>query len=104
MEAAQFTTPRHMPEGKLIRDFIPKIAHERSGDKLVEESLEVSGAVSRAEMEKEIGDVEQVIMTLVEAHGLDRRRIDAVRVQRLIERGGFSKRLLWEPTDGEDSP
>lgn len=102
---------------KLIRDSIPEII-EQSGDrakirvldeeeykralleKVAEEAEEVLTASSdKKELEKEIGDVYEVIDAVIQAFGLDREEIERVKADRKKKRGGFEKRLFLESTD-----
>ena len=64
--------------------------------KLVEEAGEVGEASSDEEMMKEIGDVNEVILALISAFELDESEIEALRVMRKNERGGFEKHVFLE--------
>ena len=102
---------------KLIRDRIPEIIAEKGEkanirtltdeeftvalvEKLVEEANEVVRANGdSAELVKELGDVLEVIDTIVAHFGLDRAEIERVKAKRLAERGGFSKKILLESVE-----
>lgn len=95
---------------KLIRDRIPEIM-DRAGvayeidtldevayvaalrTKLVEEAQEAAEAPTDPELIKELGDVLEVVAALTAAAGLDPDEVEAVRVRRRQERGGFERRI-----------
>ena len=91
--------------GKLVRDRIPEIMRQQgkvpvieqiSGerlrlalkDKLVEEAEELRQA---DDITEELADVQEVIEALIEAYGLDRERIEAVKINKRLVRGDFSE-------------
>jgi predicted house-cleaning noncanonical NTP pyrophosphatase (MazG superfamily) len=100
--------------GKLIRDLIPPIM-ERAGvryatrslapdayrlklaEKLQEEASEVARAATRAERVAELADLHEVLLALQASEGITADEVEAVRIHRLRERGGFEQRLelLW---------
>jgi predicted house-cleaning noncanonical NTP pyrophosphatase (MazG superfamily) len=101
---------------KLVRDRIPEVIRtdghipivrtlsdgeycEALRVKLGEEAKEVLEAGSPDELEKEVGDVEEVLDALIAAYGLDRERVARKRSERKEKRGGFTKRLFLERVD-----
>ena len=98
---------------KLIRDRIPEIIEQDNRkyavaiippsefdmalrEKLVEEIHEAI----RADDEHliiELADIQEIMLALMKVHGIDAEELEAVREQRLHERGGFEKKLklLW---------
>lgn len=101
---------------KLVRDNIPDII-ERDGekpitrvlddeefkkalqDKLVEEAGEVRNTTSRDELEKEIGDVLEVIESLIKAFNLREEEIEKTKEERKKKRGGFDKHIFLDHTE-----
>ena len=102
---------------KLIRDKIPEIIEEtgvnykvRTLDneeykkellkKIVEEAKEVLETDGKKEeLNKELGDVLEVIDHLTSAFGLDKEEIEKVKQERKGSRGGFDKKLFLEYTE-----
>ncbi|MCK5212152.1 nucleoside triphosphate pyrophosphohydrolase [Candidatus Parcubacteria bacterium] len=102
---------------KLIRDKIseiikedkrnPKIRIMDEGEyrqelfnKVVEEAKELMGTNGeKKEMIKEIGDVYEVIDTIIKAYGLSKDEIKEMQDKRRFERGGFEKKLFLEYVD-----
>ncbi len=91
--------------GKLVRDRIPEIMRQQgkapvieqiSGerlrlalkDKLVEEAEELRRA---DDITEELADVQEVIEALIEAYGLDKERLEAVKTNKRSMRGDFSE-------------
>jgi len=91
--------------GKLVRDRIPEIMRQQgkapvieqiSGerlrlalkDKLVEEAEELRRA---DDITEELADVQEVIEALIEAYGLDKERLEAVKTNKRLMRGDFSE-------------
>lgn len=101
---------------KLVRDKIPEII-ARDGQKanirilnseecrqallakLVEEAKEASEASSQKDLAKEIGDVLEVIDSLILAFGLRREEIEKLKAERKESRGGFDKKIFLESTE-----
>ena len=103
---------------KLVRDRIPEIILANGEkpktrvlskekyksallNKVVEEAKEVAGAGTkrkRADLIKEIGDLEEVLMALMDAYTISCKEVSVVRKKRKKERGGFSKRIFLEST------
>ncbi len=66
-------------------------------NKLVEESKEVRDSIgSKAELIKEIADVQEVIEYIVKTFELDEAEILLVKDERKNKRGGFDKRIFLE--------
>lgn len=91
--------------GKLVRDMIPEIMRQQgkapvieqiSGErlrlalknKLVEEAEELRRA---DDITEELADVQEVIEALIEAYGLDKERLEAVKTNKRLMRGDFSE-------------
>lgn len=96
--------------GKLVRDRIPEIMrregktpqveeirgeHLRAAlkDKLVEESLELRDAT---DVREELADVIEVAEAIIEAYGIDKIELQAMRRKKREERGGFDKGYYLE--------
>jgi predicted house-cleaning noncanonical NTP pyrophosphatase (MazG superfamily) len=96
---------------KLIRDRIPEIAaargqqltvhvagtNEMTGllyEKLDEEALEVSEVASDEELLEELADVLEVLHALTRFHGWTLDDLEAARIRKHQERGGFDRRLV----------
>ena len=101
---------------KLVRDKIPEIILANGEkpktkilskekyklallNKVVEEAKEVAGTKGkRNDLIKEVGDLEEVLMALMDAYNISCKEIGVVRRKRKKERGGFSKRIFLEST------
>jgi predicted house-cleaning noncanonical NTP pyrophosphatase (MazG superfamily) len=105
------TTIRRFRVEKLIRDKLPAImraqgltVHDRRLEddeyraalvaKLAEEAAEAGGAAGdpRALLE-ELADVTEVILALLAAHGFTPAQLEAVRLAKREQRGGFDERV-----------
>lgn len=102
---------------KLVRDKIPEIIKADNEEpnvrileaeefkkellkKLVEEAREALEAGSdKKELQKEIGDILEVINYLIKEFGLDENEIEKVRQKRKESRGGFDRKLFLEYTE-----
>jgi len=95
---------------KLIRDRLPAIMQadglttfERAlplpdfqaalAAKLMEEAREAAAAESRADLVEELADLAEVVMALAAAHGIEPEEIEAKRLAKRAERGGFDGRV-----------
>lgn len=102
---------------KLIRDELPRIMREqglavfdrRLDDaeylaalkaKLVEEAAEVMAATSADDLAGELADVAEVMLALIVAAGLNPEDIEARRLAKRIERGGFDARVYNAAVEG----
>ena len=102
---------------KLVRDLIPEII-EQNGNKavvhvlddekfkkellrkLIEESQEVFKAeMNEEDLKKEIGDVLEVLDSIIESFQLDKMDIEKIKNNRKEKRGGFDKRIFLEYTE-----
>ncbi|MFH1188966.1 MAG: HD domain-containing protein [bacterium] len=108
------TLPSIQVTNKLVRDKIPDIIKQEEKtpvtfrlnqkeyiiallDKLIEEAIEVRDAGgSPHEMMKEIGDVLEVLDTLIIAFGLDTNTIADMKTKRKNTRGGFADRIFLQ--------
>lgn len=61
--------------------------------KLLEESEEVMNAKDEKDLMKEIGDVQEVLDSIIKAFNLNREEIKKIQEKRKKERGGFEKKL-----------
>lgn len=102
---------------KLVRDNIPDIITSngekpivRTLDedeykkellkKLVEESKETLESINNKDkLIKEIGDVQEVISSVIKAFELSSDDIDELRIKRKEKRGGFEKRIFLESVE-----
>jgi predicted house-cleaning noncanonical NTP pyrophosphatase (MazG superfamily) len=107
---------------KLIRDRLPEIMRaaglavfERSlddqafvaalKDKLVEETAEALAADSAEDLLGELADVMEVVLALGAAHGFSAAEVEARRLAKRRERGGFDARVWNAAVEGaEDCP
>ncbi|WP_312164065.1 nucleoside triphosphate pyrophosphohydrolase [Phenylobacterium sp.] len=104
---------------KLIRDRLPAmmradglaVFERRLGEaefvaalkeKLVEEAQEAREATSPAELTGELADVLEVIHALAAAHGLSMAEIEARRLAKRTERGGFDDRVFNAAVEAPD--
>lgn len=96
---------------KLVRDLIPEII-KQSGkkytttvldneeyvialkEKLHEELAEFEGAVSDEAAIEELADMLEVIHSLARAYGLDVAKLEAVRKEKALKRGGFQEKIF----------
>jgi len=102
---------------KLIRDRIPEIIEADNEKpvvrvldnvefkkellkKLIEEAQEASEAGGdKKELQKEIGDILEIMEYVVQVFGLDKKQIYATKQKRKDSRGGFDKKLFLEYTE-----
>ena len=78
-------------------EILPAIEFEKAlREKLVEEAQEAVQADDN-HLITELADLEELILALMEFHGIDLFELETVRSQRHQDRGGFRKRLklLW---------
>lgn len=104
---------------KLIRDGLPammraqglQVFERRMDDaefvaalkaKLVEEAAEAHDAVSLEELAEELADVTEVIRALADAAGLSLADVEARRLAKRAERGGFEERVFNAAVEAED--
>ncbi len=71
-------------------------------EKLVEEAKEVFDAKNKQELASELADVLEVIHSLAKAHDFEFEDIDALRMDKLNERGSFEHRIYMEEIKIED--
>lgn len=71
--------------------------------KLQDEVDEVLNAVTPKEIKEEIADVLEVLYAIAKYYGLQTEHLEKKRVQKQLERGGFSKGLFVEFVEVEDS-
>jgi len=102
---------------KLVRDLIPEII-EQNGNKavvhvlddekfkkellrkLIEESQEVFEAeMNEEDLKKEIGDVLEVLDSIIESFQLDKMDIEKIKNNRKEKRGGFKSQIFLEYTE-----
>lgn len=106
-------------DGKLVRDRIPEIIREAGGSpessvlseeayrpalraKLAEEVEELLGATSLERVEEELADAVEVLMALATLDGIGWGAVEARRLSKRAERGGFDGRVwLARRPDGK---
>lgn len=105
---------------KLIRDKLPAMMQAqgltvftrrlddaefvtRLKDKLVEEAAEARSATSRADLIDELADLGEVVLALGQAAGITRQEIEARRLAKRQERGGFDARVHNAAVEGEEA-
>lgn len=98
---------------KLVRDNIPEIIKQSGKDcdvrtlttrefkralvtKVVEEGQELMQANNKHEMVDELGDLYEVIETLMMVYKIDKREIDNHRIKKNMTKGGFEHRVFLE--------
>ncbi len=103
---------------KLIRDKLPAMMQgqgltvftrrlddaefvARLKDKLVEEAAEAQRAGDRADLIDELADLREVALALAGAVGIDETEIEARRLAKRAERGGFDARVHNAAVEGE---
>jgi predicted house-cleaning noncanonical NTP pyrophosphatase (MazG superfamily) len=100
---------------KLVRDKIPQIIRATGLEPIIRvaEAEEYHGrlrAKLREEVEEflasdddpeELADILEVLYTLAEHGGTDRRQLERLRAAKVEERGGFAGRIIWS---GNRSP
>ena len=96
---------------KLVRDRVPQIIRAQGDEpivriadvgeyrellraKLVEEAYEVVTA-DDAHVPEELADVLEVVLALATDLGLDAGGLERLRAAKAVERGGFTKRIVW---------
>jgi predicted house-cleaning noncanonical NTP pyrophosphatase (MazG superfamily) len=104
---------------KLIRDRLPDMMRadglavfdRRLGDaeyaaalreKLIEEAHEARAAASPTELTGELADVLEVIHAMAAAHGLSMSEVEAKRLAKRAERGGFDDRVFNAAVEAPD--
>jgi predicted house-cleaning noncanonical NTP pyrophosphatase (MazG superfamily) len=70
--------------------------------KLVEEAREALEASSHDDLVLELADLMEVVRSLCAATGVTLEAVEAMRLQRQAERGGFDQRLLLRFVDRAD--
>lgn len=104
--------------GKLIRDHLPAMMRAQGlavferrlddgefldalKDKLLEEAAEVREAPP-AEIAGELADVLEVARALAEVHGIAWDEVEARRIAKRTERGGFDERVFNAAVEAQD--
>ena len=104
---------------KLIRDGLPDMMRAqglavftrrlddaefltRLKDKLVEEAREAQAAASREDLIEELADLREVMLALIDASGVSEAEIEAARLMKRTERGGFDARVHNAAVVGPD--
>jgi predicted house-cleaning noncanonical NTP pyrophosphatase (MazG superfamily) len=105
---------------KLIRDKLPAMMQAqglsvftrrlddaefvgRLKDKLVEEAVEARAAGARADLIDELADLREVVLALAEASEIAEHEIEARRLAKRAERGGFDDRVHNAAVEGEEA-
>lgn len=98
---------------KLVRDNIPEIIKQKTGQdieqrilendeeyvqyllkKVIEESIELEHSVEKGNMQEELADVTEVINQIIKLKGYTWQDIVAVQQEKREKNGGFEKRIL----------
>ncbi|MBU4217269.1 nucleoside triphosphate pyrophosphohydrolase [Candidatus Parcubacteria bacterium] len=98
---------------KLVRDRIPEIIKERSGEeaktrileireeyltfllkKVEEEAHELANAEDKEHIVEEVADVMELIESILEFYDVDMETVLKVKKEKADKRGGFKKRIL----------
>jgi predicted house-cleaning noncanonical NTP pyrophosphatase (MazG superfamily) len=74
---------------------------QRLKDKLVEEAVEASTAGGRTELIDELADVREVMLSLAEVSGITQDEVEARRLAKRAERGGFDARVHNAAVEGD---
>lgn len=105
---------------KLVRDLIGNIIsangdipHTRVLDdhefasalkkKIIEEAQELCEAETPEEMMAELADILELIEAFEQHHQLDHARVEQIKNDKRLKRGGFSKRIFLEYTEKPES-
>jgi predicted house-cleaning noncanonical NTP pyrophosphatase (MazG superfamily) len=105
---------------KLIRDKLPAIMRasglsvfdrtlaqdefiESLKAKLAEETAEVADAGSADELLGELADVMEVVVALAQAHGSTLAQVEARRISKREERGGFDARVYNAAVEADEN-
>ncbi|HEY2356638.1 MAG TPA: nucleoside triphosphate pyrophosphohydrolase [Phenylobacterium sp.] len=105
---------------KLIRDKLPAMMQAqglkvftrrlddaefiaRLKDKLVEEAIEARSATSRTDLIDELADLGEVVVALAQAAGVTQQEIEARRLAKRHERGGFDARVHNAAVEGDEA-
>ena len=98
---------------KLVRDHIPQIIRENGEnpsvrtlkkkefqdalkEKLLEETKELQSAKNKEEVIDELADIQEVMLAMYEAFGIECSDVTKTARKKRKERGGFSKRTFLE--------
>lgn len=102
---------------KLIRDRLPQIMRDqglavferrlddaeferRLRDKLIEECAEAARAAP-SDLLEELADIAEVLLALAQLHGWSRQDLEAARLAKRAERGGFDARIYNAAVEAE---
>ncbi|MFA5853961.1 MAG: nucleoside triphosphate pyrophosphohydrolase [Patescibacteria group bacterium] len=101
-----------MKHDKLVRDRIPEIIKakgqtatfrevsvEEYGERLVDKLREEVEEFARDRNAEELADILEVVKAICAHHGFDEKEVEAVRVEKGIERGIFEKRIVLESVE-----
>lgn len=97
--------------GKLVRDRIPEIIHDRGEISLTHEAtlgeykqslqaklVEEMDEYLHSELPEELADLLEIIHALTALHGTHREQLQLIQTQKRQERGGFEKRIILDET------
>lgn len=98
---------------KLVRDKIPQIIKQKEGidvptkiafddsefldyllKKMIEESVELRGAIKEGNLEEELADIFELIYAILELKKETIEDIIAIQKEKREKRGGFDKRII----------
>lgn len=96
-----------MRYAKLVRDRIPEIIQAKGQvptvrvldkqefkEQLLKKLQEEVAEYLKSEEVEELADIMEVIYVLAKLHGLDPEKLEEIRVEKVISRGSFAKRLF----------
>jgi len=100
---------------KLVRDKIPAIVKDNAKfevlsnedyrlslrDKITEEATEVKQADTRANLVKELGDLEEVIRAILTDASITYEEMDSLRQAKINQKGDFSQKFVMIKPDEE---
>lgn len=98
-----------MKYDKLVRDKIPEIIRNKGTEpvihvaneteywsKLKEKLLEEIGEFNADESPEKMADVLEVIDAIMEFKGFQKEEIEAIKIKKVEDRGGFKKRIILD--------
>ncbi|MFA6296485.1 MAG: nucleoside triphosphate pyrophosphohydrolase [Patescibacteria group bacterium] len=100
-----------MKYNKLVRDKIPQII-KKSGSipithvakqkeyrqKLIEKLQEEIDEFKKDQNIEEIADILEVIYAICTTKKITKRKLEAIRIKKILQRGGFKKKIILEET------
>lgn len=97
---------------KLVRDKIPEIIKKKTNrveshtanekeyrEKLKAKLLEEVNEFLTSEKKEELADILEVIYAICEEKNINREEIEKIRINKLKERGGFTKKIILDEAE-----